>query len=297
MSGRGASDPINSTVSFVKLAGAVEYLTAAQRAMLLTLSGFRRPATVAMLVEATELHPNSVRDSLAVLHENGLVERRPISSGKRGRPAWEYEPVVPPSISAIMTAFASFAAATCEYLRENSEDPETEAYHFGRMWGERVFDKMAGETGLRSLDMAIVREGRNARSEQVRRAMKVVSSMQRKSSGGKDAVDADLDHPLHAKAEVLSVQMRFLSSVFGFGALPAEEGEYGVRLGTCPFANGKKAPDSLVCRIHAGMAKELIERSMGEGTTAEVDANFPRKPCVIRVLLPEEDSAATNEEQ
>lgn len=280
---------VRSTVSFAKLAGSIEDLTAAQRAMLLTLSSFGKPVTVSMLVKATGLHPNSVRDSLAVLHSSGLVERRPISNGKRGRPAWEYEPVVPPSLTAIMEEFSSFAASIADYLHEAFDDPQAEAAKIGRIWGRRVFGSLSDARGIRFLDKSVSGEGRTVRADQLKRASRVVKAARRESAQECSRADSgrSSEESALAKAEALAVQLRFLFSVFGFGARPvADDGRIGVCLTACPFGADKNAPDRLVCAMHGAMTERIVEEALGEGVKIDIGVRYPKMPCTIEILLP-----------
>src|SRR5688572_25125153 len=49
--------------------------------------------TAAQVVEATGLHPSTVRAHLDQLAESGLLTRRRRSDGSPGRPAWHYQAV------------------------------------------------------------------------------------------------------------------------------------------------------------------------------------------------------------
>ena len=99
-------------------------LSSDQHALLAEISRHARPVTVAELAEGMGLHPNSVRDSLAVLVEQGLVARtrRPVVG--RGRPSWGYESVAPAQASALSREFADVCAAVAEHLAAAAPDPD-----------------------------------------------------------------------------------------------------------------------------------------------------------------------------
>ena len=98
-----------SVDSFAGLTAGLAHLTPSQRSMLFVLSDLGEPATIQMLSDRTGLHANSVRETLSVLMEAGLVRRSQVPSASRGRPAWEYETSVPADISAVMKEFTGFA--------------------------------------------------------------------------------------------------------------------------------------------------------------------------------------------
>lgn len=124
--------------SFSDLTEGMASLTPKQRSMLLVLSDLGEPATINTLTKITGLHANSVRETLSVLVDSGLVCRTRVPSESRGRPAWEYETSVPADLSVIVSEFSGFVDAVCSYL-EMSDGPATqEAVHIGELWGERL---------------------------------------------------------------------------------------------------------------------------------------------------------------
>ena len=109
-----------SVDSFAGLTAGLAHLTPSQRSMLFVLSDLGEPATIQMLSDRTGLHANSVRETLSVLMEAGLVRRSQVPSASRGRPAWEYETSVPADISAVMKEFTGFANSICHLGRLTS---------------------------------------------------------------------------------------------------------------------------------------------------------------------------------
>ncbi|MGO1594325.1 MAG: helix-turn-helix transcriptional regulator [Ancrocorticia sp.] len=124
--------------SFSAITAGMASLTPKQRSMLLVLSDYGEPATISVLSDMTGLHANSVRETLSVLVEYGLVRRARVPSASRGRPAWEYESSVPADLSVIMREFSTFARAVCAYLETTSATPVADAEKIGGLWGQRL---------------------------------------------------------------------------------------------------------------------------------------------------------------
>lgn len=125
--------------SFSAMTVGMASLTPKQRSMLLVLSDLGKPATINVLTKITGLHANSVRETLSVLVDSGLVCRTRVPSESRGRPAWEYETSVPADLSVIVSEFSGFVDAVCSYLEMSGAPATAEAEHIGELWGQRVF--------------------------------------------------------------------------------------------------------------------------------------------------------------
>ena len=118
-------------------------LSAAQHALLDEISRHPRPVTVADVATAMGLHPNSVRDSLAVLVDAGLVARTRLPAAGRGRPSWAYESVAPTQAAALSREFADVCDAVAEHLASTDADPDGAAHDIGVRWGRRMMDLLA----------------------------------------------------------------------------------------------------------------------------------------------------------
>ncbi len=238
--------------SFSGLTSGLAELTPGQHSMLLVLSDLGEPATIQVLSEKTGLHANSVRETLAVLMEAGLVRRGQVPSASRGRPAWEYETSVPADITAVMKEFTSFASSICNYLRSGAADPVREARRIGVLWGEELVRDF-GDHGDRH-EAAII--------EMVK--------------------DDGLRHPI--------AKLRILFSILGFGAVAGPE-EQSISLTVCPFSRNGEAPDPLVCQMHSGMLSSMLSNLTAGHVDAELQIGYPQEPC-LAVLMPRHTGAS-----
>ncbi len=118
-------------------------LSAAQHALLDEISRHPRPVTVADVAVAMGLHQNSVRDSLTVLVDAGLVARTRLPALGRGRPSWAYESVAPTQATALSREFADVCDAVAEHLASTDPDPDAAAHDIGARWGRRMMDLLA----------------------------------------------------------------------------------------------------------------------------------------------------------
>ncbi len=119
-------------------------LSAAQHALLDEISRHTEPVTVADLADAMGLHPNSVRDSMPALVDQGLVARTRQPTVGRGRPSWAYEAVAPAQAAALTREFADVCEAVAEHLVATVDDPAAAAHDIGARWGIRMLDLMGG---------------------------------------------------------------------------------------------------------------------------------------------------------
>lgn len=108
----------------------------ARRAQVLkAVRGDEEGVGVVALVEATGLHENTVRFHLNRLIEDGLVERRTVSTGAPGRPPMVF--VATPA-AAPGGGYQVIAEVLANGLSEVVEDPQEAARQIGREWGRRL---------------------------------------------------------------------------------------------------------------------------------------------------------------
>ncbi len=119
---------------------ALERLSPAQHTLLREVARHPDPVTVAELAEHMGLHPNSVRESMGVLLDAGLVSRGRRPAVGRGRPSWTYRSVAPAQPLALAREFADVCAAVAEHLADTVPDPEGAARDIGARWGRRMVD-------------------------------------------------------------------------------------------------------------------------------------------------------------
>jgi predicted ArsR family transcriptional regulator len=115
-------------------------------------------ATIGQLVSVLGGHPNTTRGHLARLVDDGLLVRRPLDAGARGRPAHGYHlsdrgrlvldalrVARPVSTDELVTAMAEHLATTAE--------PEVHARAIGRRWADQLSE------GAERLDEASALQG------------------------------------------------------------------------------------------------------------------------------------------
>jgi predicted ArsR family transcriptional regulator len=102
--------------------------------------------TAAQIIEATGLHPSTVRAHLEQLAKSDLVVRDRRGDGTPGRPAWRYfatahEPLAPPSTAA---PYRDLAGALIGQLARDADDPHAAGVRAGRDWGRRLATALTG---------------------------------------------------------------------------------------------------------------------------------------------------------
>lgn len=103
------------------------------------------PITLTALAAASGLHPNTVRDHLTALVQDGLVTRRPAEPHGRGRPAWLYEAT---GEVAGGSEYAGLASALASVIHHGSRNPRGDAIAAGTAWGrELARDRETGPAG------------------------------------------------------------------------------------------------------------------------------------------------------
>jgi predicted ArsR family transcriptional regulator len=101
--------------------------------------------TAGQVVEATGLHPSTVRAHLDQLTESGLLTRHRHGDGSPGRPAWRYEAVLRPDGESpgADRPYRELAAALIEHLARDADDPHTAGVRAGRGWGRALAGPLA----------------------------------------------------------------------------------------------------------------------------------------------------------
>jgi predicted ArsR family transcriptional regulator len=122
-------------------------LSAASRVRMLDLvTRAAAGLTAAQVVEATGLHPSTVRAHLDKLTESGLLSRRRQGDGSPGRPAWRYQAVPRPdgdagpagAVAAADGPYRALAAALIAQLTREADDPHSAGIRAGRDWGRSL---------------------------------------------------------------------------------------------------------------------------------------------------------------
>lgn len=110
-------------------------LTSAQHALLRRVAAHETPVTISQLAKEADLHGSSVRETMDVLLDLGLVSREEIRSRGRGRPAQGYLTYMPANPEAPAQMASLLTRAGFAWLRDEVDDPETAARQIGRRWG------------------------------------------------------------------------------------------------------------------------------------------------------------------
>jgi predicted ArsR family transcriptional regulator len=93
------------------------------------------PVTAAALAERAGQHPNTIREHLEGLVEEGRAERRRAPAEGRGRPSWLYAVVSQPDPSA---EYAGLATALAQQVARTSDKPWDDALEAGAAWGAEL---------------------------------------------------------------------------------------------------------------------------------------------------------------
>ncbi|MER7008059.1 helix-turn-helix domain-containing protein [Dactylosporangium sp. NPDC000555] len=98
--------------------------------------------TAAEVVDATGLHPSTVRAHLDQLVESGLLTRHRRGDGSPGRPAWRYQAAAQPGTGEAQSPSArpyrDLAAALIGHLARDADDPHAAGVRAGRDWGRAL---------------------------------------------------------------------------------------------------------------------------------------------------------------
>ena len=90
------------------------------------------PATVADLAAQAGQHPNTIREHLDTLVDEGLARRERATTEGRGRPSWLYA-ALPPREPA--PEYAGLATALAMQIARSSKAPREDALEAGTAWG------------------------------------------------------------------------------------------------------------------------------------------------------------------
>lgn len=106
-------------------------------ALLELIEGQPEPLTLSALVLHTGLHENTVRGHLEQLLEDGFITRYLEEPSGRGRPAWLWSAVEPPT-EGDSTDYAQLAAVLAKTVHDTSPTPRLAAHAAGQEWGAKL---------------------------------------------------------------------------------------------------------------------------------------------------------------
>lgn len=111
-------------------------LSSSRSALLGVLRAQIEPTTLAALVNLSGLHPNTVREHLTALVNQGLAQREPRQTTGRGRPAWLYQATGPDAAGS--PEYAGLAVALASAIHHSTDDPWERAVTAGEEWGHQL---------------------------------------------------------------------------------------------------------------------------------------------------------------
>lgn len=231
-------------------------LLPAQRRVLEVVEGAGQPISSAEVAKTLKLHPNTAREHLDALLNDGLVTTVPMRTGKRGRPTLLYS-VTTLDPNQILSTYLDVITATAISLAEGG-DGVAQAIAVGKNWAGLTCPQPA-QTGFQGPSGAV--------------APSAVSSAEAASAAAatSDAVAAEPSHLSETGANTAAeanmtqrlenaiAQLRPIFTVMGFSP---ELAQNKLVLRSCPFAKGGW-PHPLVCTIHEAYIAELLTRYSG----------------------------------
>lgn len=223
---------------------AILQLDGSQKEVFRALTRATEALDVQELAEEVGLHPNSVRDALAVMVEEDLVASTPEQTRQRGRPRLLYEAVVKTDPTALAAELMNFSAAVADQLPNFCDDSVSVARSIGGSWGERIITRMGipDHSSLRPIDVE-----------------------------DEDELDFHLS------------KLALLMSNMGFEARLGESvGE--MRIYSCPLLTGEVEGSALVCQIHQGMMSKLVGRLSQGRLDAELEPSATPTHCLVNIL-------------
>ena len=99
------------------------------------------PQDIRALAAEVDLHPNTVRDHLDLLHRAGLVTRTTENRDKPGRPKVLFEAADRGTRSPGSEGYRFLAEVLAGYMHAHLENPAAAAEEAGRAWGRYMVEK------------------------------------------------------------------------------------------------------------------------------------------------------------
>jgi predicted ArsR family transcriptional regulator len=126
----------------------VTHLSGARAKILKILVDHPKPCTVTSLSIQTAQHPNTIREHLDGLVDDGLAIRYRTPTQLRGRPAWLYESAVDSDPRG--QEYAGLASALAGQIAKTSAHPRADAIEAGRRWGRELVQMSSAAAGATS---------------------------------------------------------------------------------------------------------------------------------------------------
>jgi predicted ArsR family transcriptional regulator len=106
--------------------------------------------TVTSLSTLTHQHPNTIREHLDGLVDDGLARKSRTPTQLRGRPAWLYQSASEFDSDAQAREYVGLASALAGHIAETSAHPRSDAIEAGRRWGRELVKKSLATRGATS---------------------------------------------------------------------------------------------------------------------------------------------------
>lgn len=226
-------------------------LLPAQRRVLEVVEGAGQPISSAEVAKTLKLHPNTAREHLDALLNDGLVTTVPMRTGKRGRPTLLYS-VTTLDPNQILSTYLDVITATAISLAEGG-DGVAQAIAVGKNWAGLTPQRP--EAGSEDANAVAVSSAEAASPAAATSDAVAAEPSHLSETGANTAAEANMTQRL----ENAIAQLRPIFTVMGFAP---ELAKNKLVLHSCPFAKGGW-PHPLVCIIHEAYIGELLTRSSG----------------------------------
>lgn len=123
------------------------HLSVARAKILKILVDHPEPCTVTSLSILTAQHPNTIREHLDGLVDDGLAIRSRTPTQLRGRPAWLYESASDFGPDPQGREYAGLASALAGQIAKTSAHPRADAIEAGRRWGRELVQNSPATRG------------------------------------------------------------------------------------------------------------------------------------------------------
>lgn len=216
--------------------------------------------TATDVVDATDLHPSTVRVHLERLVEAGLLIKARASGGLPGRPAWRYRAAAAEPAPA---PYRALAAALLDHLATTGGGTAG-AVTAGEAWGRRLATPAAPADPTSSADPVTAVVG----------VLRQLGFDPRPAPAADPAPTGDRDAAPQTPA-----------AGSGRTAGP-ESGEVEVHLHTCPFLELVGQQPDVMCALHAGMIRGVLHAAGATDGQAVLEPFAAPTACVARLRVP-----------
>ncbi len=231
-------------------------LSSARARILDILTDQPEPCTVSALTALTRQHPNTIREHLDGLVDDGLGVRTRGPAQGRGRPAWLYSAAADFGSEPGTREYAGLASTLAAQIARSSARPFADSVAAGRDWGREL-----------------VRRGRAS----------VRTSPATEEAGNETGVA-----PAKARTAI-AARRQVVSLLTELGFAPSADARAGVvTLRRCPLLEAANQYPDVVCGVHLGVVRGALDELGADPDRTEQTALQPfSEPGACRLdLLP-----------